>query len=275
MKWQSYIAILALFAFVLGGPAVAQNQSSVVSSSEQRQSIEPAAITLSPAVVMAAGTVGQSLSQRLSLRNTTPVDLIFDMVAQDVLIRDGKRVYVNAGEIPTGIANTAVFSAPRILVPRNTTQYVDVTLTIPQNTPVRAVVAIFRGVADPSKGQNSVGMIGSLGCLITFTISKNLAFEPRAVAFSPQTDATNLTISQQIANTGAEPVIPKGVAAILNNSGALVGKVEFPNLRLLPGEMLSFEVEYPNHLKPGKYRVVNSFEFSGATATKSSEFEVQ
>ena len=275
MKWQSFILILAFFGFVLCGPTVAQNQSSVLSPSEPRQSLEPAAITLSPAVVMAAGTLGQSLTQRLALRNTTPADLNFEMVAQDVVIRDGKRVYVNAGEIPTGIASTAVFSAPRVLVPRNTTQYVDITLTIPQNTPVRAVVAIFHGVPDPRKGQNSVGMIGSLGCLITFTISKNLSFETRDVAFTPPTDATNLTISQQIANTGAEPVIPKGIAAILNHSGTLVGKVEFPNLRLLPGETLAFEVEYPNHLNPGKYRVVNSFEFSGATATKSSEFEVQ
>jgi hypothetical protein len=261
---------------VLATTGLAQNQSTVSApAQEQRQSVEPAAITLSPAVVMAAGNAGQSLSQRLALRNTTPVDLNFEMVAQDVVIRDGKRAYVNAGEIPNGIANTAVFSVPRITVPSHSTQYVDVTLTIPQNTPVRAVVAIFRGVADPSQGKNSVGMIGSLGCLITFTVSKNLTFETQDIKVTPQSETTNLTISQQIANTGAEPVIPKGVAAILTQSGALVGKIEFPNLRLLPGEALSFDVEYPNHLKPGKYRVVNSFEFSGATATKTGEFEVQ
>ena len=224
---------------------------------------------------MAAGSAGQSLTQRLALRNTTPMDLNFEMVAQDVVIRDGKRVYVNAGEIPNGLANTAVFSTPRVAVPSHTTQYVDVTLTIPQNTPVRAVVAIFRGVADPAQAKNAVGMIGSIGCLITFTISKNLSFEAKEVSFTPQSETTNLTISQQIANNGAEPVIPKGVAAILNQAGTLVGKVEFPSQRLLPGETLNFDVEYSNHLKPGKYRVVNSFEFSGATATKSGEFEVQ
>ncbi len=102
-------------------------------------------LSLSPAVVMTQGTFGQSVRQALTLSNATPYELAFDMMAEDVTVESGKRSYVAAGQLPGSIAATAVFSQKQVTVKPFTTAAVDVHFTIPPGSPLRAVVALFRG----------------------------------------------------------------------------------------------------------------------------------
>src|SRR5207253_5982400 len=53
------------------------------------QAADKPSISLSPAVVMAKGSFSQTLSQTLTLTNQTARDFAFDMVAEDVVIKDG------------------------------------------------------------------------------------------------------------------------------------------------------------------------------------------
>src|SRR5690349_13041229 len=65
--------------------------------------VQPAdkpSISLTPAVVMAKGSFSQTLSQTLTLTNQTARDFAFEMVAEDVVVKDGKRIFVTAGETP-------------------------------------------------------------------------------------------------------------------------------------------------------------------------------
>ena len=52
-----------------------------------------------------------------------------------VLVKEGKRVFVPAGETEHSIAATAIFSQKLIVVKPNTSVNVDVRLTIPAETP--------------------------------------------------------------------------------------------------------------------------------------------
>src|SRR4029077_19267322 len=106
---------------------------------------EKPSISLSPAVIMAKGNFGQGLTQTLTLTNQTARDFAFEMVAEDVIIKDGKRVFVAAGETPNSIAATAVFTQKTVLVNPFSSVSVDVRLTLPAQTNIRAVVAMFRG----------------------------------------------------------------------------------------------------------------------------------
>ena len=72
------------------------------------------AISLSTAVVELRGAFGQSTSQTFTMSNRTGIDLEFELIAQDVIVRGGKRIFVDAGELPGGIAATAVFSPKQI-----------------------------------------------------------------------------------------------------------------------------------------------------------------
>lgn len=231
-------------------------------------------ISLSPAVIMAKGNFGQGLTQTLTLTNQTGRDFAFDLVAEDVIIKDGKRIFVPAGETPNSIAATAVFSQKTVVVKSFSSATVDVRLTLPAQTDIRAVVAMFRGTDKLPTSTSSVGMTASLGALLTFNLTNNVKLQPEAVRVNPASDTANMTIAQWIANTGAEPALPEGTAAVLNASGSLVGKATFAAQRLLPGERLEFSAEYPADLAPGKYRVLCSYQFEGKTLTSEGAFEV-
>jgi hypothetical protein len=231
-------------------------------------------ISLSPAVVMAKGSFSQTLTQTLTLTNQTARDFAFEMVAEDVVINDGKRVFVAAGETPNSIAASAVFTQKTVMVKPFSSAAVDVRLTLPAQTNLRAVVAMFRGTDKLSTSSGAVGMTASLGSLITFNLTDNVKLQPEPVRVTPASETANMRIAQWITNSGAEPVLPEGAAAVLNSSGALVGKAVFDSQRLLPGERLEFSAEYPGDLPVGNYRALCSFQFEGKTLTTEAAFEV-
>src|SRR5882724_8780510 len=239
--------------------------------------IQPAdkpSISLSPAVVMAKGNFGQGLTQTLTLTNQTARDFAFEMVAEDVIIKDGKRIFVPAGETPNSIAASAVFTQKTILVKPFSSVSVDVRLTLPAQTNLRAVVAMFRGTDKLPTSSGAVGMTASLGSLITFNLTDNVKLQPEPVRVSPANETANMKIAQWISNSGTEPVLPEGAAAVLNSNGGLAGKAVFDPQRLLPGERLEFSAEYPGDLPPGNYRALCSFQFEGKTLTTEAAFEV-
>lgn len=271
----NFVALLPVLCLSIGvsaqtAPTAAPNPAS---SAPLRPADKPS-ISLSPAVVMAKGSFGQGLTQTLSFTNQTGRDLTFELVAEDVIVKSGKRSFVPAGETPGSIAATAVFSQKAVLVKAYSSAAVDIRLTIPERTDIRAVVAIFRGTDVLPGSSGSVGMTASLSALITFNLTDNVKLQPEAVTVAPASESANMTISQWIANTGAEPALPEGTAAVLNASGALVGKAVFAPQRLLPGERLEFSADYPGDLPPGSYRVLCSFQFEGKTLTSEGKFDV-
>jgi hypothetical protein len=234
----------------------------------------PPSISLSPAVVMAKGNFGQGLTQTLTITNQTAREFAFEMVAEDVIVKNGQRVFVPAGETPDGIAASAVFSQKTVTVKPFSSASVDVRLTLPKETGIRAIVAMFRGTDKIASSSGAVGMTASLGTLITFNLSENIKLEQDAAHVKPATDSANMSITQFIANKGSEPVLPEGAAAVLNAKGALVGKAIFAPQRLLPGERIQFVADYPDQLPPGDYRVLCSFQFEGKTLTNSADFKI-
>jgi hypothetical protein len=234
----------------------------------------PPSISLSPAVVMARGAFGQGLTQRLTLSNQTSTDFAFDLVAEDVLVQKGERVFVPAGETEHSIAASAVFTQNTVVVKAHTASTVDIQLTIPAETKIRAVVAVFRGTNRLATSSTSVGVTASLGALLTFNLTENVKLQPETVQVKPATETANLSVSQWITNVGAEPALPEGAAVILNSAGNLVEKTTFQPQRLLPGERLRFSAEFPEQLPAGDYKVLCSFQFEGRTLTSDAAFKV-
>src|SRR5436309_15783511 len=66
----------------------------------------PGSLTVTPAVVMLRGNAGQSTTQRLRLMNGASRPFSFELVAQDVIVRGGKRTFADAGSIAGSIAAT-------------------------------------------------------------------------------------------------------------------------------------------------------------------------
>jgi hypothetical protein len=99
--------------------------------------------------------------------------------------------------------------------------------------------------------------------------------EASPITVTPQGNASNTTFEQWLTNTGTEPLMPEGAAAVLTAAGTLVGKTTIPSQRLLPGERLSFKTSYPTQLDPGHYRALLSFQYEGKNLTSSEDFIVQ
>ncbi len=247
----------------------------VFQPSQRASAVPPArsSVSLAPAIVMVRCKFSQSYTQMLTLINQTRREFMFEMVAQDVVVRAGKRVFVPAGETARSIAATAVFSQKQVVVKPGQSASVGVTFTVPPETSLRAAVALFRGLNKVSSG-GPVMMTASVGALFTFTVSENFQIEGSPLAVSAQSATANLGISQVLTNTGSEPVIAGGIAALLNETGTLVGKASFEEQRLLPGERLPFRAEYPAELKTGRYRVFASFQYEEKVITNTRDFTV-
>jgi hypothetical protein len=229
-------------------------------------------LSLSPAVVPLAGGFGQSTTQTLTLRNDSSLDLAFDLVAKDVAVRQGRRVFVDAGELPDGIAATAVFSARTVTVPAGRSQTVEVTLTLPPATRQRAVVALFRGTTPIRNGAATA--TASLGTLLTFTLTPGVSVAVSELVARTQSPTRNAAFEQSFTNDGQEPAIVKGVTVVLDGQGSLVGRVPCETRRLLPGEAVSLGGEYPGGLPAGPYRALSTVDVDGQAVTRTAHFVV-
>ncbi len=232
-----------------------------------------ASLALSPAIVMVRARLGQSTTQTLTIVNHTSGEISFHLAVEDVVVRDGKRSFLPAGQIANGIALGSVAMPASVVVKAGEEASVQVTMTIPLETEQRAVVAFFRGMLVPPAG-GVVGLSASLGALITFNVSSDYKLEAAPVEASIQTPSANVSFSQELRNRGSEPVMPKGVIVILNASGKRMAKATFVSQRLLPGERLIFAATNPAQLAPGHYRTLSSFEFEGKVLTSAGEFTI-
>jgi hypothetical protein len=266
------IIAATLWWVIAAGHASAAPQSPANPSSPKSV---PPSLSLSPAVIMVRAQPGASSTHPLTISNLTYSKLRFVLEAFDVVVRDEKRVSVPAGETEGGIARSAIFDPATIELNPGESRQVKVTLTVPEAPSVRAVIALFLGQTQVASDGAGLAITGSLGTLITYNLSSKVALSVAQPTVALQTDTSNLTVSEQLKNTGAEPVIPKGTLAILDErSGRLVGRVAIEPHRLLPGEKFDCAVEYSNGLKSGHYRAMTSFEDEGEVQTSSVTFEI-
>jgi hypothetical protein len=232
----------------------------------------PGGISLTPAVVTLTGMAGQSTTQRLTLRNDASVPLSFVMEAKDVVVREGRRELVVAGEVRSSIAATAVFSSRTVTVPPGQARSVDVTLTIPPGVEHRAVVALFRGTT--LLGDPRAPSTASLGTLLAFELSDRRSLAAEDLRVTPQSPTANTTFEELVANDGAEPVVAKGAAVLLDGAGAIVARVAFEPRRVLPGERSVLRAEYGGELPPGRYRALSTVDWGGSPTTRGADLVI-
>jgi hypothetical protein len=263
------MALLVVPGFSAAAPPQELNEVAAPRSHRPEPSL-----ALSPAVIMITTSPGGSSTHTLTITNLTYAKCRFVMEAFDVVVHDGQRVFVPAGETSRGIARSAIFDPPALEVSPGQSAQVKITLTVPPEPAVRAVAAIFHAES-PVPGNGNPTVTASLGTLITYSLSDKFALDVGAPTVNPQTKSSDLTFSEPLENDGAEPIVAKGTLAILTSSGELIGRIPIESHRLLPGEKFKSVVEYPRMILRGGYRALISFVHDGEVQTSSIQFQVQ
>jgi hypothetical protein len=230
-------------------------------------------LALSPSAVSIKGTAGQSATYSFRISNFTDFACSFTVELADVVVENGKRKFVPAGQSTNGMAELITTPVETLQVQPGQQTSIPVTFIIPSDTNIRAVAVFFNGKFIDNPEAERIRL--RLGSVVDFTLSDNIQVEVSSPAIKPQTTTTNTIITENLDNVGTEPVIANGIAAIVNEAGTLVGKASFNHERLLPGEHNSLKAQYSGTLAPGKYRVFCSVEYGGRTQTNNSEFAIQ
>lgn len=255
MKKLLFVALLG--ALCCSGTAVAESEN---------------VISISPAALSLKGHSGQTLTHNFKLSNLTDSPYVFKIDVTDVLVERGIRTFIPAGQSAGSIAALAVLPITRVELRPGEVTVVPVTFALPGETNIRAVAVFFHGQRSQTGYGPKVQL--NLGAVVDFSTSDNVKLEIAAPQIVPQTATMNATVTQELANVGPEPAIVKGVAAILNQPGKLVGRAVFDQKRLLPGERNAVHATYSGTLPPGKYRVLCSMEYAGKVVTRAAEFVI-
>jgi hypothetical protein len=236
-------------------------------------SADVGSMSVSPSEVMLRGTVGQTTTQTLSFTNNTSRVLSFEMMAQDAVVHDGVRSYVEAGTIAAGIAATAVFSPKVFTATPGASVDIKVTVTIPPNAAVRAIAVMCQGTT--KLGVKPLQMTASVGTLFTFALEGDvIAATASPLLIQTPTASSNLVAGQEVANSGTEPVVATGMLVILDGSGAMIGRQTIAGWRMLPGETTPVRVVYDGRLAAGRYRAMVTYDLTDKTLTSVAEFDV-
>ena len=228
-------------------------------------------IILRPAAVPLKGEIGQSVTQTLTMQNETDTPLEFEVVAQDVVVQGGKRVFVEAGRVAGSIAATAVITPRKVRVEPRSSASATVLFTLPQGMQHRAAVALFKSTTAVASGNRKAYL--SLGTLFTFAISDRISVTGTLQATAP-TGSTNAVFTSTLVNDGTEPVVPSGMAVVVDGAGRMVGKSAFTAKRLLPGETATLVADFPGELDSGDYRALATFDIAGKPLTLNAALRV-
>lgn len=230
-------------------------------------------ITIAPASLSLKGSAGKMHTQNFKVSNLTGTSYSFKVDIADVIVENGQRRFVPAGQTANSIAALVTPLRTELKLAPGEEAVVPVTFVMPAESHIRAVAVFFHGVPD-TVAPTQRRILLNLGAVVDFSMSNEVVLNSISLDVAPQTATTNTVIRQQLANVGPEPTIVKGVAAFLDESGKLVAKAALSQKRLLPGERNSVMAEFAGTLAHGRYRVVSSLEYSGETMTRTAELVI-
>lgn len=177
VSYLSYSLVTHLTASASGGGAAAPRDGRAVRGAQTAASGQPSpasavpvkapSLGVNPAVILAQYNPGQNISNDLVVSNSSGQLLNFAVTAEDMVIQQGRLVAVPAGQAPNGIAANVNFSNRVLSIPPWRTATLNVSMTIPFDTPVRAVLIVLNGT-EKIPTASGITLQPSLGTLITF-----------------------------------------------------------------------------------------------------------
>lgn len=233
---------------------------------------QQASVAISPASIDAKVKPGASHTQNFTITNGTGVRLRFRCSAGDVWFDEqNNRLNGRAGTLPRSASLWIQFAPSEIIVEPHSSAIVKAVITVPQAaTGSFYTVPVFEGMlADKSApAVQTIVSTASIGVkfrgLMMLTTEQGAEYNVEIMGgkISPPSVSSELELNLDLRNRGTAHAKVRGAFALLNASGALVGRGNIEEKRFLPTQRSFVKSNWAGELPPGNYVAVVTLSYN-------------
>jgi hypothetical protein len=262
MQQRFLTKLVCLLHLLLCGSALAHAQQNSVG--------------VSPASVESRVKRGSTYQQTYTLFNNTGERLRIRCSLLDYWYDEhNKRVTGRPGTLPRSASPWVQFSPAEVLLEAHSSANVKATVTVPlaaaggyytmpvfEAMPVKNDPAPSQHAANTANASIGIRFRGLLMLLTEDAIEYNV--EVRGGEVSPPTPSTPLELSLDVFNRSTAHARVRGILALLDSSGKLVGRAKIEEKRYMPGQRDAYKAVWAGELPPGRYTALITLTYERA-----------
>lgn len=218
-------------------------------------------IGLTPAYVDAAVKSGSTYTQEFTLTNSTRARLKFRCKLNDYWYDESnKRLYGEPGTLPRSASTWVHFTPSELILDPGSSAVVKAIVSVPQAAAGGFyTMPVFEAelAEKPSAKLNeaTASLIVQLGGLLLIATegSSEYVVEILNGELSPPSATSELELKLDMRNRGTAHANLRGMLAILDSAGRVVGRGLIDEKRYLPGEREKLAARWAGDLGPGEY----------------------
>jgi hypothetical protein len=248
-----FIAGICVLFLLTGAPIHAQKQS----------------LGLTPALVDANVKPGLTYTQNFTVVNNTTTRLRFHCSVSDYWYDEhNARLSGRPGTLPRSASLWIQFAPEDVLVEPNTSTTIKAIISVPKDASGGYyTIPFFEGepAEKPDLKAGSTFAVRLGGLLMLATEGKSeYNVEVKSGKVQPPTGSSELEIQLDIQNHGTSHVRLRGMFAILDSTGKLVGRGRNEEKTYLPGQRDFYKAPWGDDLAPGHYTAVVTLTYDRA-----------
>ncbi|MBX7174212.1 MAG: hypothetical protein K1X72_24780 [Pyrinomonadaceae bacterium] len=238
------------------------------------QTAQQGSIAITPASIDATVKSGASYTQTFTITNNTDARLQFQCSIEDMgYDENNRRITGRPGTLPRSASPWVQFTPSEISIEPHASQTVKAVITIPQDAAGSFfTVPVFQGMPVEKyvsnvkvSTANSTANIGiKFRGLILLTTEKGAEYNIEILdgKIIPPTNSSELELTLNLRNRGTAHARVRGAFAILNSSGALVGRGNIDEKRYLPAQNDAIKAKWAGELPSGNYTCVTTLSYN-------------
>lgn len=235
---------------------------------QQKQSLG-----LTPAFVDANVKHGATYAQNFTIANQTTTRLRFRSSVSDYWYDEQNgRLLGRPGTLPRSASTWVQFTPAEIVIEPNSSAIVKAVISVPQGAAGGYyTVPLFEGEpvdvsTDETKQSTSATFAVRLGGLLMLAVEETSEYNVEVMSgkVSPPTASSELEMELDIRNRSNAHARLRGMFAILNANGKMVGRGRIEEKRYLPGQRDNLKAPWSGELPPGSYVAVITFTYDRA-----------
>jgi hypothetical protein len=229
---------------------------------------------LTPAFVDANIKRGATYVQNFTIANQTTTRLRFRCSTADYWYdeQNGKLIG-RPGTLPRSASTWMQFTPAEVIIEPNSSAIVKAVISVPQDTAGGYyTIPLFEGepvVPDTNQAESqhtSASFAVRLGGLLMLAVEGTSEYNVEVMSgkVTPPTASSELEMDLDIRNRSNAHARLRGIFAILDASGKMVGRGRIEEKRYLPGQRDSLKAPWSGELAPGSYVAVITFTYDRA-----------